>query len=203
MAYQSTSNHTHDAVLLDYCDAGQLWDPVSSAYFYNFDTETSELKRIFPSGKENSSNLTSFLYFDGIWGDFQYPDDHPRQKMVPWFGLKRYVSGPSGPTTKQLIRKGLFPDHPERKSWLQWGVQVYMSLYPCCFRGWRTWLSGIVFVVILICMVFGVNRLLKCLGGWLRSWKNGYKKLNNTDGETDILLDDLADRDSSDPHRLD
>lgn len=119
--YVSPGDHVHDAVLLDYCDAGQLWDPISSAYFYYFDLVTSKLTRIFLPGAPEESNLSSFLYFSGRWGDLQYPDNHPRQKTVPYFGLKRYVSGPTGPTTKQLVRKGLFPDHQGKKSWLQWG----------------------------------------------------------------------------------
>ncbi|ROV90103.1 hypothetical protein VMCG_09786 [Cytospora schulzeri] len=118
--YVSSGDQVHDEVLLDYCDAGQLWDPVSSAYFYRLNPVTLELTRIFSPGNPEASNLTSFLYFAGRWGDVQYPDSHPLQKTVPYFGLKRYVSGPTGPTTKQLVRKGLFPDHRGKKSWLQY-----------------------------------------------------------------------------------
>ncbi|KAK1704431.1 hypothetical protein BDP67DRAFT_212852 [Colletotrichum lupini] len=188
--WASPGDHVHDSVLLDYCDAGKIWDPVSSAYYYKFDPETSLLTSIFPPGAEASINLTSFLYYSGIWGDFQYPDDHPRQKIVPYFGLKRYVSGPTGPTTKQLVRKGLFPDHPERKNLLQWGVGIYMSLYPCCFRGWRAWVSGIAFIGLLVCIVLGIKRSLK----WARARKEGYKKIGNEESIPLRELDYLDDR---------
>ncbi|KAK1517863.1 uncharacterized protein CCOS01_12120, partial [Colletotrichum costaricense] len=157
----SISDHVHDSVLLDYCDAGKIWDPVS----------------IFPPGAEASINLTSFLYYSGIWGDFQYPDDHPRQKIVPYFGLKRYVSGPTGPTTKQLVRKGLFPDHPERKNLL----------------GWRAWVSGIAFIGLLVCIVLGIKRSLK----WARARKEGYKKIGNEESIPLRELDYLDDRASN------
>lgn len=185
--YVSPGGHFHDSVLRDYCDAGQLWDPVSSAYFYHLDRVTSQLTRMFLPGSQEESNLTSFLYFSGLWGDFQYPDDHPRQRTVPYFGLKRYVSGPTGPTTKQLVRKGMFPDHREKKSWLQWGVGVFMSLYPCCLRGWRAWVSGTIFIVVLITVVFGIWYAVKKY----RLRRKGYKKIN--DGE-DIPLNNIDDR---------
>ncbi|KAI1759468.1 hypothetical protein GGR53DRAFT_513523 [Hypoxylon sp. FL1150] len=184
--YVSPGGHVHDSVLRDYCDAGQLWDPVSSAYFYHFDPVTSQLTRMFPSGSQEESNFTSFLYFSGLWGDFQYPDDNPRQWTVPYFGLKRYVSGPTGPTTKQLVRKGLFPDHREKKSWIQWGVGVFMSLYPCCLRGWRVWVSGTIFIVIFVATVFGIGYAVKRC----RFRKRGYKKVD--DGE-DIPLNNMED----------
>lgn len=143
---------------------------------------------MFPPGAPERSNLTSFLYFAGRWGDFQYPDNHPRQKTVPYFSLKRYVSGPRGPTTKQLVRKGLFPDHRGKKSWLQWGVRIFMSLYPCCLRGWRAWLSGTIFVRILVSIVLGTIYAVKRY----RSRTEGYKRV---DTGADVPLNDLCFRD--------
>lgn len=183
-------DHVHDSVLVDHCDAGQLWDPVLSAYFYRLvDPITLKLARMLPPGSLATSNLTSFLYFSGLWGDFQYPDDHPDQKTVPYFGLKRYVSGPTGPTTKQLVRKGLSPDHPERKSWVQWGVHIFMSLYPCCLRGWRAWLSGMIFIVILVSIAYGVFMAVKRF----RSMKMGYERVETG---VDIPLNSLDYRDN-------
>lgn len=174
---------------MDYCDAGQRWDPVSSAFFYRLDSSSSRLTRIFPSPSPGySSNSTSFLYFSGLWGDLQYPDDHPRQKTVPYFGLKRFVSGPTGPMSKQLIRKGLFPDHRETKSWIQWGVGIFMSLYPCCFRGWRVWVTGVVFVGIVISIILGIRYIVK---RYLLS-KKGYNKV---DDGADVPLNALEYRD--------
>lgn len=182
--YVSAGAHVHDAAIQDYCDPGQRWDPVSSAYFYRFDPVISKLARIFPSGAPQGSNFTSAIYFSGLWGDVQYPDDDSRQRTVPRFGLKRFVSGPSGPLSKQLVRKGLFPDHRAPKTWLQWVVGVYMSLYPCCLRGWRAWVSGSILISVLISIVvstiFAVRRY--------RSRKKGYEKV---DTGVDIPLNDL------------
>ncbi|KAI1840848.1 hypothetical protein JX266_012930 [Neoarthrinium moseri] len=189
-SYVSPGGHVHDAVLRDYCNAGQLWDPLSSAYFYRFDRVTSQLTRMFPSESLDGSNLTSFLYFSGLWGDLQYPDDDPRQRTVPYFGLKRYVSGPTGPITKKLVRARLFPDHREKKSWLQWGIGIFMSLYPCCLRGWRAWLSGTILIMALIASALGIRYTVKRY----RSRTEGYKKID--DGE-DIPLNNMDYRQNS------
>ena len=171
-------------MITDHCDPGLRWDPVSSAYFYGFDPVTSKLSRIFPPRSTQRSNFTSAIYFSGLWGDAQYPDSDPRQKTVPRFGLKRYVSGPAGPITKKLVRKGLFADHREPKTWLQWGVSLFMSLYPCCLRGWRAWASGTILVCVLISMVFGIIHVVRRY----RSKKSGYKKV---DTGADIPLNHL------------
>lgn len=178
---------------MDNCDAGLRWDPVSSAYFYRFDAVTSELTRIFLPGSPQGSNFTSAIYFSGLWGDVQYPDDDPRQKTVPRFGLKRYVSGPTGPMSKQLVRKGLFPDHREPKTWLQWGIGLFMSLYPCCLRGWRAWASSMLFVFVFISMIFSIIYAVRRY----RSRKAGYKKV---DTDADISLDNMGYRDDFTGH---
>ncbi|KAF4978227.1 hypothetical protein FZEAL_5332 [Fusarium zealandicum] len=79
------SDNVHDSVLLDWCDAGQLWDPVLSAYFYHMDPDSQTLTRLFLPGSTSppDSNLTSFLYYSGIWGDAEYSNDDARQKIVP------------------------------------------------------------------------------------------------------------------------
>lgn len=91
---------------------------------------------------------------------------------------------------KHLVRKGLFPDHPRKKTWLEWGVHVFMSLYPCCIRGWRVWISGIIFIGILVSIVLGIRYAVKRY----RSRTMGYKKVNT--GE-DIPLDNLDYRDNT------
>lgn len=168
---------------------GQKWDPVSSAYFYRLDASTTRLDRMFRSeSTDEELNSTSFLYFSGLWGDSQYPDDHPRQNTVPYFGLKRFVSGPTGPMSKQLLRKGLFPDHRAPKSWLQWGVRIFMSLYPCCFRGWRAWVTGTVIVAILISLVVGIRYAA-------RKYVLSRRGYNKVDDGADIPLNALTYRD--------
>ncbi|KAL6790974.1 hypothetical protein J3E68DRAFT_411725 [Trichoderma sp. SZMC 28012] len=188
--YASTGNHVHDAALVDFCDAGRLWDPVLSAYFYHLDPASFKLTRLFLSGANSSaaSNFTSFFYFTGIWGDEQYPDNDIRQKTVPHFGLKRFVSGPQGPIVKNLVRKGLHPDQREKKPWMQWAVGIFMFWYPCCIRGWRLWVSLSVIVGFIILTAFGIRYGIK---KYRRT--KGYKKLETTD----IPLNDMSYREES------
>ncbi|KAG5998728.1 hypothetical protein E4U52_005690 [Claviceps spartinae] len=145
-------DHIHGKALIDFCDTGILWDPVLSAYFFQFDPQTSHLTRLVHRSPHDDAapiaNLTSFLYFTGLWGDAEYPKHHPLQKTIPFFGLKRFVSGPLGPLAKQLVRRGLFPDRRARKSWIQWAVGGFITFYPCCVRGWRKWMSGMVLLVL-------------------------------------------------------
>lgn len=169
--------------MVDYCDAGTLWDPVLSAYFYVLEPSNFTFTRLFasePGPSPDSANLTSFLYFTGLWGDAQYPDDHPLQKTVPHFGLKRFVSGPQGPIVKQLVRKGLFPGDRGKKPWMQRVVGVFMFFYPCCVRGWRKWVSLACILAIVVLTILGARFALK------RYRSKGYKKI-----ETDVPLDDL------------
>ncbi|PTB70116.1 hypothetical protein BBK36DRAFT_1173339 [Trichoderma citrinoviride] len=185
--YASPGDHVHDSALIDYCDAGRLWDPVLSAYFYHLDPATFKLTHLLQSKSNAStaSNLTSFFYYTGLWGDAQYPDSDPRQKTVPHFGLKRFVSGPQGPIVKQLVRKKLSPDHLEKKPWMQWAVVIFMSLYPCCLRGWRVWVSAIVAIALVILAVLGVRYGVK-YGMRRYVTRKGYRKL-----DAEIPLNDM------------
>ncbi|KAL6874420.1 hypothetical protein HDV57DRAFT_227521 [Trichoderma longibrachiatum] len=185
--YASPGDHIHDSALIDYCNSGRLWDPVLSAYFYHLDPATFELTHLFQSQSNTStaSNLTSFFYYTGLWGDAQYPDSDPRQKTVPHFGLKRFVSGPQGPIVKQLVRKKLSPDHPGKKSWMQWAVGIFMALYPCCLRGWRAWVSASVVITLVILAVFGIMVGVKFAMKRFRA-RRGYTKL-----DTDVPLSDM------------
>ncbi|KIK51158.1 hypothetical protein GYMLUDRAFT_125946, partial [Collybiopsis luxurians FD-317 M1] len=108
--YASSGSHIHDDALIDYCDAGYKWDPILSAYFYQLEpTSNFTLTPLTTTIESASTYPTSFLYYTGRWGDDQYPDSDPRQKTVPYFNLKRFNAGPTGPRTKDLLRKGLFP----------------------------------------------------------------------------------------------
>jgi hypothetical protein len=59
-----------------------------------------------------------------------------------------------------------------------------MSLYPCCLRGWRAWVSGSILISVLtsivVSTIFAVRRY--------RSRKKGYEKV---DTGVDIPLNDL------------
>jgi hypothetical protein len=183
------SDHIHDYVLIDYCDAGHPWDPVSSAYFLSYDPATETVTRLYPQQSTSLSstlldNSTSFFYYDGIWGDAQYPDEDPRQTIVPYFGMPRYNSGPTGPKWKNLVRKGLMPDNPKKDTGMKWAVGVFMSWYPCCIRGWRKWVSALVVISVLGSVVTGIVLLVK----WIRRRRGGYKRVG-----VDIPLNDMDD----------
>lgn len=48
---------------------------------------------------------------------------------MPYFGLKKYENGPTGPKFKHLVRKGLFPDEPEKaESHKDVGQVVYVHV---------------------------------------------------------------------------
>ncbi|KAG6110047.1 hypothetical protein E4U13_005562 [Claviceps humidiphila] len=189
--YVSHGDHIHGKALIDFCDTGILWDPVLSAYFFQFDPQTSHLTRLVHGSPHDdvapTANLTSFLYFTGLWGDAEYPKHHPLQKTIPFFGLKRFVSGPLGPLAKQLVRRGLFPDRRARKSWIQWAVGVFMTFYPCCVRGWRKWMSGMVLLVVGLGLMLVFWRAVR-YHQRRRRRRRGYKKL----GMMDIPLSDVA-----------
>ncbi|KAJ9130976.1 Vacuolar protein sorting-associated protein 62 [Pleurostoma richardsiae] len=65
--YATPGDQVHNAALVDYCDEGQRWDPVLSAYFYRFDPAASKLTRLADPDQSSpsppSSNFTSFFYF--------------------------------------------------------------------------------------------------------------------------------------------
>ncbi|KAF4978212.1 hypothetical protein FZEAL_5373 [Fusarium zealandicum] len=158
--YAEPGLQVHNAGLLDYCEAGQKWDPVLSAYYYRFDAATFTITPLIPpkqpSTSSPSSNLTSWFYFKGQWGDRTYPDSDPRQETLPRFKLKRFETGPNGPRFKHLVRKGLVRDEQRKKSWQERFVTIYMYLYPCCIRGWRIWMSLGALAVLLAGAVIGI-----------------------------------------------
>ena len=128
-----------------------------------------------------SSNETSFFYFEGRWGDVQYPDSDPRQETTPYFGLKRFETGPNGPRFKHLVRQGIAPE--ERvESWLEWGVGVFLVLYPYCFKGWRLGVSAALVIMLIVTALLGVRYIIEKYRG------RPYHKI----GQGDIILDDWS-----------
>jgi len=89
--------------LQDYTSQGMLWDPTLNAYFYSYDAKTSS----FTAADEKSP--VGFMNYRGKWGDQQYPDKDERQKI--FFGFRKFVSGPTGPWSKQLNRTKVCPEN--------------------------------------------------------------------------------------------
>ncbi|KAH7317671.1 hypothetical protein BKA65DRAFT_541703 [Rhexocercosporidium sp. MPI-PUGE-AT-0058] len=106
---QGTHDHTIPDLNLpagfikDYTNKGLLWDPTLSAYFYNYSGVDHSFESI------NGSPVGA-MYYRGRWGDQQYPDDDPKQPP-PFFGFRKFVSGPTGPWNKQLNRTKICPDN--------------------------------------------------------------------------------------------
>ncbi|KAF2259469.1 hypothetical protein CC78DRAFT_537083 [Lojkania enalia] len=88
-------------LLVDTTDAGPLYDPLPSSYFYRFANHTFT--------PYDASAPTAFLYFRGRWGDEQYPDSDKRQQQL--VGNRKYTGGPTGPVDKQLERKEIWPQN--------------------------------------------------------------------------------------------
>ena len=109
--YAITGKHDHtipdvnlpDGLIVDYTDAGTLWDPTLSAYYYSYDATSST----FTSYDTSGDTPVNWLYYNGTWGDEQYPDSDKRQKK--FFGQPKYASGPTGPEDKQLNRTKVCP----------------------------------------------------------------------------------------------
>jgi hypothetical protein len=92
----------------DFTSPGPLWDPTLSAYFYLYSPSGDNNGTFVPS---DSSTPVGWLFFEGRWGDEQYPDSDPRQ--VNFLNLNitwKYESGPTGPLDKGLNRTDVCPN---------------------------------------------------------------------------------------------
>ncbi|RFU34045.1 hypothetical protein B7463_g2316, partial [Scytalidium lignicola] len=91
--------------LLDYTSPGKQWDPIQNAYFYSYHPDNWT----FSSTGERESPLGA-MHFRGQWGDEQYSRSDSRQDF--FFGFYKFVSGPTGPWTKDLNRTEVCPMSP-------------------------------------------------------------------------------------------
>ncbi|KAK1830649.1 hypothetical protein QBC39DRAFT_105303 [Podospora conica] len=191
--YPNIGNTTHDAALIDWCDAGPIWDPILSAYFLRFHPSNSTVSPIHQSPHPPSAGPIpiSFFYFTGRWGDQEYPLTDPRQITLPGFDFSRFSTGPTGPRAKHLVRKGLYPDKRRIKTWLEWRIEWIVRLWPCCIRGWRKWVSLVVVVGVVVGVGVGVAVGLRAawrrVGGYSRT--RGYQKVGGveTAGEMEMV----------------
>ncbi|KAK0661320.1 Vacuolar protein sorting-associated protein 62 [Lasiodiplodia hormozganensis] len=90
-------------------DGGLLWDPLLSAYFYNYTNATGT--PTFTVLGDDDSTPTSWLNYLGKWGDEEYPEDDDRQQLLFGGAIAKYASGPTGPIAKQLDRKEVCPSN--------------------------------------------------------------------------------------------
>ncbi|EXJ82070.1 hypothetical protein A1O1_08139 [Capronia coronata CBS 617.96] len=156
-------SHIHDEALVDIADKGRIWDPVQPAYFYQYDPATDVLTPADPG-----TYPTDWFHFTGAWGDKKYNDSDPRQVTVPYFGLKKYENGPTGPKCKHLVRKGLMPDERPKPNMMKVLVGWYLSLYGCCLKGHSAWVVIIFTLVALAATIFVMVLTIKKVGPTLR-----------------------------------
>jgi hypothetical protein len=94
--------------LEDDTNAGTMWDPLLSAYWYSYNGGNGEFKTYDQSGK----TPVNWLYFKGRWGDQEYPTSDRRQ--VKLFGQAKFSGGPTGPADKQLNRANICPENGKK-----------------------------------------------------------------------------------------
>jgi hypothetical protein len=91
--------------LTDYTDQGTLWDPAANAYFYIYDNSTNSFTAY------NGQDPTSWLSYEGIWGDPTLPQSDPRQHDFLGITLTdEWTGGPTGPDDKDLGRTNICLD---------------------------------------------------------------------------------------------
>lgn len=103
--YATVGQHSHDLpyyILSDFTDRGPLWDPAKNFYAYTYDGANITFANGTEPGREE--RLGNWLMYLGHWGDKQLPSTDPRQKFSPF--QWRYIDGPLGPITKNLMRTG-------------------------------------------------------------------------------------------------
>ncbi|KAH0492309.1 hypothetical protein TgHK011_007267 [Trichoderma gracile] len=112
-------------LLKDVTDKGPLWDPALNNYAYFYDYTREDPKdtiehedgiaekgllhdtHSFTPAASNPDAPTTWLHFQGRWGDEVYTLADPRQWRL--FGQYHYVTGPAGPKFKNLERQTLCP----------------------------------------------------------------------------------------------
>lgn len=78
-------NLTTALLLVDETDAGSLYDPLPSAYYYAYTPSSITFTPLGPT----RDAPTGWLYYKGRWGDEEYPANDKRQKDL--LGNKKFV----------------------------------------------------------------------------------------------------------------
>lgn len=170
--YVSVGQHPHDlpyGILSDFTDRGPLWNPTKNYLGYSYDGNF-----VYPTKNNANSKhrgreeeYGNWLSFTGNWGDKKLTDDDPRQQHL-FIGGYKYIDGPHGPLTKNLVRLKTC----ERNKWwnfwngcnvrenIKWGIgiesegyncgNVFLKIKPVWFRKLLqkvTWGGGFCFIV--------------------------------------------------------
>lgn len=106
--------------LYDDTDRGKLWKPSKSYLAYTYDGNT-----VFDANNDDQKEkYGSWLTYPGRWGNMKLPRSDPRQKeYLP--GVWRYVDGPTGPLSKNLLR--ISPCAQQPKDW--WKVWAMCDMH--------------------------------------------------------------------------
>ncbi|CCE82753.1 Piso0_002497 [Millerozyma farinosa CBS 7064] len=141
--YVSVGQHPHDLpyeILCDFTDRGPLWNPTKNYLAYTYDG-----KHIYPQTNRSGSSTDgrelsygNWLSFEGHWGDKQLSSKDPRQRFSFIAGHK-YIDGPSGPLSKNLIRLNPCERHKWWNFWngcnvrrnIKWGLGIESEGYNC------------------------------------------------------------------------
>ncbi|CDK29297.1 unnamed protein product [Kuraishia capsulata CBS 1993] len=115
--YAAVGQHSHDlpySMLSDFADRGPLWDPSRNYLAYTWDGTNLSYGNGSEYGREE--RLGKWLSFTGHWGDNDMDPKDPRQHWSPW--QWKYIEGPTGPITKNLLRVA---PCQSLKHWKTWG----------------------------------------------------------------------------------
>lgn len=107
--YPSTGQHNHDlpySILSDFTDRGGLWNPSMNylAYTYLPIEDSNDMEIGLGNGSEpfREAKYGKWLEYNGAWGDPKLDPSDPRQIWSPFEW--KYIDGPTGPLTKNLVR---------------------------------------------------------------------------------------------------
>jgi hypothetical protein len=108
--YPSTGQHSHDlpySILSDFTDRGGLWNPAMNYLAYTYTPDKNEFHQMELSLANGSHPFREVKYgrwleYNGAWGDPKLDPADPRQHWSPFEW--KYIDGPSGPLTKNLLR---------------------------------------------------------------------------------------------------
>lgn len=108
--YPSTGQHSHDipyAILSDFTDRGGLWNTALNYLAYTYtpsDGENNSMLLSLANGSHpfRETKYGKWLEYNGAWGDPQLDPEDPRQHWSPFEW--KYIDGPTGPLTKNLLR---------------------------------------------------------------------------------------------------